>query len=152
MSWKRQRIVIAAGMLTLAGLLGTVTAGAAAEAAADKDYVAVFRRGSTNQPFAVIEKPKGVAIGKGTNIEIDAFALRVEAMDAGAARAFLQHQGEVDGDISAKLPPDVKVYSDKRYVEADHAASSQKYTLRFTDPADASGMGGGGGGGGGSGY
>jgi hypothetical protein len=147
-------IMVVGGMLTVAGGLGGSPLAFAANPTPDKDYLAVFPRGSTEQPFAMIEKPKGVPIGDGSNVEIDAFALRVTTIDPAHAKAFLQGLPALDAGEGQMVPPGFRLYGDKRYVEASYAAASQRYKITFTDPADVAGRGGGGengAGGGGSG-
>jgi hypothetical protein len=143
-------IILVGRMLAVAGGFGTVPLAYAADPAPDREYVAVFRRGSNDQPFAIIEKPKGVPIGNGSNIEIDAFGLRVAPIEATHVKAFLQRLPELDPGERQKLPPGFTVYANKRYVQASYAGASQKYKIIFTDPADVTGMGGGNEGGGGA--
>ena len=133
-----------------AGGLGGFRRASAADPTPDKEYMAVFRRGSNDWPFAIIEKPRGVPIGNGSNVAIDAFALRVAKIDAAQAMAFRQRLPELDGEERQKLPPGFTVYADKGNVEVSYAAGSRKYTLTFIDPVDVTGTGGGGGGGGGN--
>jgi len=156
-------VVVGVGF-AVAGGVGDASRADAADVAANKEYVAVFERGSNNQAFAVLEKPKGAPIGAGTNLEIDAFGLRVSAIDAPQAEAFLRRLPELEWGKSQDLPAGFKVYADSRYVAPSYASGSQKYKIIFTDPADFVGMGrsgsgasggpgggpGGGGGGGGS--
>ena len=144
--------IVVAGGLAIGGEVGWVARAHAADPATDKDYIAVFERGSNDRPFAVLEKPKGAPMGTGTNIEIDAFGLRVSAIDASQAEAFLHRLPALDRTKSQQLPPGFKVYADSQYVASSYADGSQKYKIIFTDPADVAGMGssGGGAGGGGS--
>jgi len=121
----------------------------AADPVADKDYVVIYERGSDARPFAVVEKPKSVQTGAGTNIEIEAFGLRVSAVDAPHAGPLLRRLPELDKAKSRELPPGFRVYADGRYVAPSYAAGSHKYKIAFTDPADAVGMGKGGDGAGG---
>jgi uncharacterized membrane protein YgcG len=149
-------VIVIGWSLTLAGGFGMLRLAYAADPSPQKEYVAVFRRGGNEQPFAIIEKPIGVPIGDGSQVGIEAFALRVATIDATQARAALQRLPELDAGESQKLPPGFTVYADKRYVQVSYAGASQKYKLTFTDPADAAGPGGGGesggsGGGGGGG-
>jgi hypothetical protein len=110
------------------------TLAVAADAPADKDYIAVLSR--TNQPIAVIEKPKGTPIGRGTNVEIEAFPLRVETIDATQAKVYVQHLTELDRSTSRVLPDGFKVYSDNGHVEPSYASASQKFRITVTDPLD----------------
>jgi hypothetical protein len=154
-------VLVLVGGLVVAGEVGRVPRVYAAEVAADKEYIAVFERGSNDQAFAVLEKPKGAPLGAGTTLEIDAFGLRVSAIDTPQAEAFLHRLPELEWGKSQDLPPGFKVYADSRYVAPSYASGSQKYKIVFTDPADYVGMGrsnsgagggpGGGPGGGGSG-
>ena len=123
-----------AAALTLAGGLSGRTVALADDAPTDKDYIAVF--GRTNQPIAVIEKPKGTPIGRGTNFEIEAFPLRVEPIDATQARAYMQHLTELDRSTSRVLPDGFRVYTDRQNVEPSFASASQRYRITVSDPAD----------------
>jgi hypothetical protein len=98
------------------------------------DYLAIFSR--TNQPLALIEKPKGVPIGKGTSIEIDTFPLRMENVDATQARRLRQRLGELDRIASRPLPEGFRVYADKQNVEPSYASASQKFTIKVGDHVD----------------
>ncbi len=133
-------VVVGMGFAVASGVGGGRPA-YAADVAADKEYIAVFERGSNDQAFAVLEKPKGAPIGAGTNIEIDAFGLRVSPIDAPHAEAFLQRLPSLDRADSQDLPPGFKVYADSRYVVSSYASGSQRYKITFTDPVDAIGMG-----------
>lgn len=149
---RRVFLVIVTGItLTAPGRFGSLPLAFAADAAPDKEYVAVFRRGGNDQPFVIIEKPIGIPIGKGSKVEIDAFALRIATIDATQAKAFLRRLPALDAGESQKLPPGFTVYADKRYVKLAYAGASQTYKFTFTDPADVVGTGGGGGSGGGGG-
>jgi len=106
----------------------------------DKDYVAVFSK--AHEPFAVIEKPKGIPIGAGTAVEIDAFGLRIAADDP-AILPFLRRQPEWVGDERTKLPPGFVIYANPNTVRVHVAASSQKCRIQFIDPIDLVGPGGG---------
>ena len=123
-----------AAALTLAGGLSGRTVARGDEPSQDKDYVAVFSR--TNQPIAVIEKPKGTPIGRGTNVEIEAFPLRVEPIDATQARAYVQRLTELDRNESRVLPDGFKVYTDRQNVEPSFASASQRYRITVVDPVD----------------
>jgi len=101
------------------------------------EYLAVFGRTDRKQPFAVIEKPKDVKIGKGTNVEIEAFTLAVEEIDDDRARGFIQKLAELDRETSQQLPDGFKVYCDKRFVELSSSTYSKRYKIIFTDPVDA---------------
>jgi hypothetical protein len=127
-------VVGTAAALTLAGGLSGRTVALADESPADKDYIAVF--GRTNQPIAVIEKPKGVPTGRGTNFEIEAFPLRVEPIDATQARAYVQRLTELDRSTSRILPDGFRVYADRQAVELSFASAAEKYRLTVADPAD----------------
>ncbi len=148
-------VLVSAG-LAVAGWVGGMSSAYAAAVVDGKEYIAVFERGSSDQAFAVLEKPKGVPVGAGTNVEIDAFGLRVSAIDAPHAEALLRGLPTLDRAKGQDLPPGFTVYADSRYVETSYASGSQKYKITFTDPADYVGMGrsnsgaGGGSGGGGS--
>ncbi len=135
-------IMVVGGILAVAGGFGELPPASAADPAPDKDYLAVFPRESSEQPFAMIEKPKGVPIGDGSNVEIHAFALRIERIDAAHAKGFLQGLPALNGGEGQMLPPGFRVYCNKRYVEASYAAASQRYKITFTDPADVAGRGG----------
>ena len=143
-------VLVVVGGLVVAGEASWVPRAYAADPSPDKDYIAVYERGSDDQAFAVLEKPKGAPVGAGTNIEIDAFGLRVSAIDVPHAETFLHRLPELDRGKSQPLPPGFKVYADSRYVASSYADGSQKYKIIFTDPADAVGMGGSGGGAGAS--
>ena len=135
-------LLVVVGMgFAVAGGVGEASRAYAADAAADKEYIAVFERGSNDQAFAVLEKPKGAPMGAGTNCEIDAFGLRVSAIDAPQAEAFLHQLPELEWGKRQDLPPGFKVYADSRYVAPSYASGSQKYKIVFTDPADFVGMG-----------
>lgn len=108
-----------------------------AELSPNHQYLAVFSRTDKKQPFAVIEKPKDVTIGKGTNIEIEAFTLAVEEIDYNRARGFIQKLPELDRDTSRQLPDGFKVYCDKRFVELSPSTHFKTYKITFTDPVDA---------------
>lgn len=136
-------LAVAAGLF-LAGAIGRLPDASAADPVPDKDYVVIFERGSDARPFAVLEKPKSVQTGAGTNIEIEAFGLRVSAIDAPHAGELLRRLPELDRAKSRELPPGFRVYADSRYVALSYAAGSHKYKIAFTDPADAVGMGKGG--------
>jgi hypothetical protein len=112
----------------------------------DKDYVAIFSK--DGGPIAVVEKPKGVPIGPGTAVEIDAFGLRIAADDR-AILPFLRRQPEWVGDERAKLPSGFVIYANPNVVRVHVAASTQKCRLQFIDPVDLVGPGGGSKGGGG---
>lgn len=144
-------VIATSAVLTVAGEFQGLRSVSASDPAQDKEYVAVFRRGSSEQPFAIIEKPRGVPIGNGSNVTIDAFALRVATIDAAHAKVFRQQLPKLEAEESQKLPPGFTVYADKHDVEVSYAAASRKYKLTFIDPADVSGMGGGGETGGGAG-
>jgi len=105
----------------------------------DKDYVAVFSK--TNTPFAVIEKPKGFPIGPGTQVEVDAFGLRIVEGDP-AILPFLQRQAMWVGDDRAKLPPGFAIYTNPNLVRVNLAASTGKCRLQFIDPSEIVGQGG----------
>lgn len=107
-----------------------------AEPSPNHEYLAVFGRTDRKQPFAVIQKPKDVKIGKGTNVEIEAFTLAVEEIDADRARGFLQKLPELDRETSQQLPDGFRVYCDKRFVEIS-SSYSKRYKITFTDPVDA---------------
>lgn len=141
--------------LTFVGLSGRLPFASAADLAPGKDYVAIFRRGSNDQPIAIIEKPRDGGTGNGSNVEVDAFGLRTATIDAAQAKTLQKRLPELDGTESRKLPPGFRLYADERYVEVSYAGASQKYRIVISDPADITGTGGGGeggnGGGGGSG-
>jgi len=113
----------------------------AAAMSGGKEYIAVFERGTQDQAFAVLEKPKGAPVGAGSNVEIDAFGLRVSAIDAPHAEALLRELPAMDWAKGQDLPPGFRVYADSRYVALFYASGSQKYKITFTDPADYVGMG-----------
>jgi hypothetical protein len=143
-------VLVVAGGLAIAGMVGWVPHAHAADPAPAKDYIAVFGRGSKDQAFALLEKPRGAPMGAGTNIEIDAFGLRVALIDGSHAEAVLRRLPALDRVKSRQLPPGFKLYGDSQYVALSYADGSQKYRIIFTDPADAVGRGGGGAGAGGS--
>lgn len=108
-----------------------------AEPSPNHEYLAVFGRTDRKQPFAVIQKPKDVKIGKGTNVEIEAFTLAVEEIDDDRARGFIQKLTELDRETSQQLPDGFRVYCDKRFVELSSSRDSKRYKITFTDPVDA---------------
>ncbi|HTU02687.1 MAG TPA: hypothetical protein VMG58_12755, partial [Candidatus Sulfotelmatobacter sp.] len=60
-------------ILVFAGLtLVAARQAAAVGGAPDQEYLAIFQRGGLGEPFAVVVKPKGVPIGPGTDIQIEA--------------------------------------------------------------------------------
>jgi hypothetical protein len=118
------------------GLEKTPTA-RAAEPSPNHEYLAVFGWTDKKQPFAVIEKPKDVKIGKETNIEIEAFTLTVEEIDNNRARGFIQKLAELDRETSQQLPDGFRVYCDKRFVKISSSRYSKRYKISFTDPVDA---------------
>ena len=126
-----------AALLTACGGLENTPAARAVEPSPNHEYLAVFSRTDSKQPFAVIEKPKDIKIGKGTNVEIDAFTLTVEEIDYNTARGFIQKLDEVDRETRQQLPDGFRVYSDKRFVEPTYSAFSKVYKITFTDPVDA---------------
>ena len=107
------------------------------EPSPDHDYIAVFGRTDSKQPFAVIEKPKGVKIGNGTAVEIDAFLLTMEEVDYSRARGFIEKLSEVDQAMRQQLPDGFRVYADNRFVVTSYSALSRTYKITFTDPVDA---------------
>jgi hypothetical protein len=123
-----------AAALTLALGLSGLSMARADDTSNDKDYIAVY--GRTNQPIAVIEKPKGVPIGRGTDFEIEAFPLRVQPIDAAQARAYVQHLTVLDSSKSRILPDGFRVYTDRQNVEPSFAAASRRYRITVADPAD----------------
>jgi hypothetical protein len=127
-------IVGGAGALAVAGGVGGQSGALADDAPLDKDYLAVFSR--MNQPIAVIEKPKGAPIGRGTSFEIESFPLRVERIDAGQAKAYLQRLAELDSSMSRVLPEGFRVYTDGQNVEPSFASASHRFKITVTDPVD----------------
>jgi len=123
-----------AAALTLAGGLSGRTVARGDEPSQEKDYVAVF--GRMNQPVAVIEKPKGTPIGRGTNFEIEAFPLRVEPIDAAQARVYVERLTELDRDAGRILPVGFTVYTDRQNVVPSFASGSQRYRITVADPSD----------------
>jgi len=134
-------VVVGLGFAAVSGLPGGPFA-YAADVSADKEFMAVFQRGSNDQAFAVVEKPKGASVGAGTSVEIETFGLRVSAIDPLRAQALLRRLPALDRANSQNLPPGFKVYADSRYVASSYASGSQKYKITFTDPADFAGTGG----------
>jgi hypothetical protein len=124
-------------LLTASCGLGKIPSARAAEPSPNHEYLAVFSRTDKKQPFAVIEKPKDVKIGKGTNVEIEAFTLTLEEIDDNRARAFIQKLAQLDRQTSQQLPDGFKVYCDKRFVEVSSSTYSKTYKITFTDPVDA---------------
>jgi hypothetical protein len=108
-----------------------------AEPSPNHEYLAVFSRTDKKRPFAIIEKPKDMEIGKGMNVEIEAFTLTVEEVDDNKARGFIQELTELDRETSQQLPDGFRVYCDKRFVEISSSRYSKKYKIAFTDPVDA---------------
>ncbi len=150
---KRERIFrmsilsVVGVMLSSCGQFEGVPLASAADRAAGKEYIAVFSRETAGrEPFAIIEKPAGVPIGTGSQVEIDAFTLRVAPIDATDARVLLRKLPALDAGESQKLPPGFRVYADRGSVQASYAGGSDRYKLTFTDPADVEGQGGRGGG------
>jgi len=139
---RRLWVGLTVGGLAIAGAVGSAPRSDAASAMPEKEYVAVFERG-TDQPFAVLAKPKGVPIGPGTNVQIQAFGLRIAPVDGSQLTALLHRLPELDRGERQQLPPGFQVYADRRYVAPAYAGASHKYTITFTDPADAVGLGGG---------
>ncbi len=149
-------VLLFAGLIT-AGVIGEAPRAFAVDPVRDLDYLAVFTPGAPTQPFAILAKPKGVRIGTGTPIEIEAFGLRIAPIDERQAEAWSHRLPELDRIESQLLPPGFKVYGDDRFVEPTYAAGSHTYRITFTDPANlggsrsshgAGGTGGGSGGGG----
>ncbi len=139
---RRVVLVLMIGMLATVGTVGWATRTFAADAP-EKDYLAVFDRGQTGQPFAIIEKAKGAPIGAGTPVEIQAFGLRIAAIDGPQLAAALRRLPALDRAESRQLPPGVKVYADSRYVTLAYAGAAHTYKIAFTSPADSTGTGGG---------
>ena len=135
--------------LTAVGAFEKVTLTYAGELTPGKEYVAVYTKSNPKAAFAVLEKPKGMAIGRGTNVEIDAFGLKYQEVDYDTAKTLAQKLVELDSAESRKLPDGFKVFGDKRHVEPTYAAGSKKFMIKFIDPSDVSGYGMGGGSGGG---
>ena len=143
-------VLLVAGLIG-AGAIGETPRASAVDPASALDYLAVFTPGQAAQPFAILAKPKGVRIGTGTTVEIEAFGLRIAPIDGAQAAAVMHRLPELDRVESERLPPGFKVYADRRFVEPSYAAGSHKYKIIFTDPANLVDGGGGGRGGGGSG-
>ena len=148
-------VLVLAGLIA-AGVIGETTRASAVDPAPELEYLAVFAPGHSAQPFAVLAKPKGVPMGTGTPIEIDAFGLGIAAIDGAQVKTYLHRLPELDRVGSQRLPPGFKVYADNRFVESSYADGSHKYKITFTDPANLVGgrggsSGGAGGGGGGNG-
>ena len=124
----------ATGVLTVAASLSGRPLVHAADPSPEMDYLAIF--GRANQPLALIEKPKGVPIGKGTSIEIDTFPLRVENVDASRAQRLRWRMAELDRSASRPLPTGFRVYAEKQSVEPSYASASQRFTIKVSDPVD----------------
>jgi hypothetical protein len=138
-----RRIALVLVIGTLASVAAAGWAPRAFAAAPEKDYLAIFDRGQTDQPFAILEKPKGARIGAGTPVEIQAFGLRIAPIDGPQLAAALRRLPELVRAESQQLPPGVKVYADSRYVTLAYAGAAHTYKIAFTSPADVTGMGGG---------
>ncbi len=143
---KRSALVLMIGLLVPVTVTGWAPRCFAANAP-EKDYLAVFDRGQTGQPFAILEKPKGVLIGAGTPVEIHAFGLHIAAVDGPQLAEALRRLPALDRAESSLLPPGVRVYADSRYVTVAYAAAAHTYKIEFTSPADLTGTGRGGNGG-----
>jgi len=140
--FRRMALGLMIGMLAPVVVVGWAPRAFAADAP-EKDYLAIYDRGQTDQPFAILEKPKGERVGAGTPVEIQAFGLRIAAIDGPRLAAALHRLPELDRAESRQLPPGVKVYADSRYVRLAYAGAAHTYKIAFTSPADVTGMGGG---------
>lgn len=146
MSTPIQRSVLCLVRRMVLGLMIAVLAAAGAPCAAavevpEKDHFAVFDRGQNAHRFAVLETPKGAGIGAGTPVQIQAFGIRIAAIDGPQLVDALRRLPELDRGVSQFLPPGFKVYADSRYVLVAYAGASHKYTITLTSPADVTGTG-----------